>query len=277
MKKIIEKYTLLYCVVIGIVVLGAMMGCGTLIERLFRDTGVDGYVVMALQELCGAILAMAAMRISGCIKVLTERGIGLGKGLLVGGYFLFVGVYSAILYLVTYEGEKVLRPWYLIAAFLICMFLVGVTEEILCRGIIAELLCRRYGASSRGVWKAVIISGVIFGLLHASNMLSAEPSGVIVQIVLAGMMGMTFAAIYFRSGNIWVVVCLHAFVDISALITTGLYGGSLVDTISGYEFGRLVGVVPYIIVIAVLLRKKKMKQIVARLEETYERDARLES
>ena len=31
---------------------------------------------------------------------------------------------------------------------------------------------------------------------------------------VAGMMGMAFAAIYFRSGNIWVVVFLHGFIDL---------------------------------------------------------------
>lgn len=265
MKKFAEKYTLLYCILAEIIVLGGMMLAGTLIAILFGGNGVDGYVVQALQELAGVLLALGAVKLSGCADILTERGIGFGKGLLVGGYFLFIGVYSVIFYVVTYEGERTLRPWYLITTFVICMVLVGLAEELLCRGVLAELLLRRYGATSEGVWKAVIVSGVLFGLAHLTNLFGAEPVGVLVQCVLAGVMGMAFAAIYFRTGCIWVTVALHAFVDLCALITSGLYTGTIADTISGYQPFQLIGVVPYVVLLLVLLRKKKMNQIIRRL------------
>ena len=85
------------------------------------------------------------------------------------------------------------------------------------------------------------------------------------QCVIAGMMGMAFAAIYFRTGCIWVTVALHAFVDVCALITGGLYTGEIAETISGYQPIQLISVVPYVILLLVLLRKKKMDQILARL------------
>ena len=264
-QEFAKKYTIIYCIFAEIIVLGGMTLAGMLFGMLLGNTGVDGYVLQALQEVVGALLAFAALKMSGCADVLTERGIGFGKGLIVGGYFLFIGVYSAIFYTVMYEGERILRPWYLIAVFVICMVLVGITEEFLCRGVLAELLLRHYGATKEGVWKAVIISGVLFGLAHLSNLIGAEPTGVLVQCVIAGMMGMAFAAIYFRTGCIWVTVALHAFVDVCALITGGLYTGEIAETISGYQPIQLISVVPYVILLLVLLRKKKMDQILARL------------
>lgn len=263
-----KKHTIIYCILAEVVVLGGMILAGMLFGVLLGDSGVDGYVLQALQEFIGAVLAFAAVKVSGCTDVLTRKGIGFGKGLLVGGYFLFVGVYSAVVYTAVYEGERTLRPWYLIAVFVICMILVGITEELLCRGVLAELLLRRYGATKQGIWKAVIVSGVLFGLAHLSNLISAQPVGVLVQCVIAGMMGMAFAAIYFRTGCIWVTVFLHAFVDICALITGGLYSGALAETISDYQPFQLIGVIPYVILILVLLRKKKMNQIVERLADT---------
>ena len=260
-----KKHTVIYCILIEIVVFAVMILSGWLIGRLFGAYNVDTYVLQALQELVGVLLALAAMKVSGCTDVLTGRGIGFGKGLLVGGYFLFLGVYSAIVYLAVYTGERILRPWYLIAVFVIYMVLVGITEELLCRGVLAELLLRHYGATKEGVWKAVVVSGVLFGLAHLTNLLGADPVGVLVQCVIASMMGMTFAAIYFRVGYIWVPVALHAFVDVCALITGGLYSGTPGETISGYQPTQLIGVVPYVIVLCVLLRKKKMNQILARL------------
>lgn len=264
-QEFAKKYTIIYCILAEIIVLGTMTLAGILIGSLLGVFDVDMYVLQALQELIGALLAFVAIKVSGCGDVLTKRGIGFGKGLLVGGYFLFLGVYSMIVYIAMYDGDRTLRPWYLIAVFVICMVLVGITEELLCRGVLAELLLRHYGATRQGVWKAVIVSGVLFGMAHLSNLMGAEPVGVLVQCVVAAMMGMTFAAIYFRAGNIWVTVALHAFVDVCALITGGLYTGALAETISGYQPIQLIGVVPYVIVLCVLLRKKKMDQMLARL------------
>ena len=266
-QEFAKKYTIIYCILAEIIVLGGMTLAGMLFGMLLGNSGVDGYVLQTLQELVGAVLAFAALNVSGCADILTKRGIGFGKGLIVGGYFLFIGVYSAIVYTVIYEGERTLRPWYLIAVFVICMIFVGITEEFLCRGVLAELLLRHYGATKEGVWKAVIISGVLFGLAHLSNLLGAEPVGVLVQCVIAGMMGMAFAAIYFRTGCIWVTVALHTFVDVCALITGGLYTGEIAETISGYQPIQLIGVVPYVILLLVLLRKKKMVQIIERFDQ----------
>lgn len=269
-QEFAKKHTIIYCILAEFIVLGTMTLAGMLIGRLFGTFNVDTYVLQALQELIGALLAFAAIKVSGCADILTKRGIGFGKGLLVGGYFLVIGVYSAVVYTIIYEGERTLRPWYLIAAFVICMLLVGITEEFLCRGVLAELLLRHYGATGQGIWRAVIVSGVLFGLAHLSNLLGAEPVGVLVQCVIAAMMGMAFAAIYFRTGNIWVTVFLHAFVDVCALITGGLYTGALAETISGYQPIQLIGVVPYIILLCVLLRKKKMNEILTRISEAPE-------
>lgn len=272
MKKVQEfalKHTVIYCIVAEILVLGGMMVAGTVISLavyVVLGLDVDYYALMAAQEACGALIAFAAIAVSGCTDIFTRRGIGFGKGLLVGGYFLFVSIYSGVVLFATYEGVRVLKPWYSIIAFAVCMVLVGVTEEFLCRGVLAELLRRHYGATPEGIWKAVVVSGILFGAAHLTNLISAAPLGVLVQCVSAGVMGMAFAAIYFRTGCIWVTVALHAIVDFAALITNGLYTGTVEEVISEYTPLNLVGAVPYIAVILVLLRKKKMDEIVARFE-----------
>lgn len=273
MKKIQSfalKHTLIYCILTEILVLGSMMALGTavsLVVYLVLGWDVDYYALMAVQEAFGALIALAAICLSGCSDILKKRGIGFGRGLLVGGYFLFISVYTAVGLFVAYEGARVLKPWYLIMTFAVSMALVGVTEEFLCRGVLAELLRRHYGASPGGIWKAVVVSGILFGLAHLTNLFSAEPMGVLVQCVSAAAMGMAFAAIYFRTGCIWVTVALHALVDFAALITNGLYSGTVEEVISEYTPLNLIAVVPYIILLFVLLRKKKMDEIVERFAE----------
>lgn len=267
-QKFAKKYTLIYCILAEIFVLGGMMLCSVALQILLQNVPLGKYTMLALQEACGALLAFAVLRQSGCGDGLTDKGIGFSKGLVVGGYFLVVGVLSALVSFAQFEGTRSLRPAYEIAVFAVCMFLVGMTEEFLFRGTIAKLLLWHYGVSRRGVWKAVIVSGILFGAAHLTNLIGADPVGVLVQCVIAMMMGMAFAAIYFRTGNLWVVVFLHGFVDLCGLLMSGLYGaGDAAEVISGYEPLQLIGVVYYVILLAVLLRKKKMNEMLERMSE----------
>ena len=261
------KHAVIYCIIAEFLVLGGMMLAGTgisLVVYVVMGLDVDYYVLMAAQELCGAFIALGAIAVSGCGDIFTRRGIGFFKGLGVGGYFLFISAYSAVVLFATFQGARVLKPWHAIAAFVVSMLLVGMTEEFLCRGVLAELLRRHFGATPAGIWKAVVISGILFGLAHLTNLIAAKPLGVLVQCVSAAVLGMAFAAIYFRTGCIWVTVVLHALVDIAALITNGLYTGTVEEVISEYTPANLIGVVPYVIVVLVLLRQKKMDEIVKR-------------
>lgn len=255
-----KKYTIIYCAIVEILILAVLTGIGMLLAMMVPES--DYYVLMGAQEGIGAVIACGLIILSGQKKVLTRKGGGFGRGLLVGMYFLVISVYSIFIYLLAYEGERVMHPWYLIAAFFLCMFFVGVVEEFVFRGIIADLMLQKFGTSKSGIWKAVIVSGIFFGCAHLSNLFVSAPVGVLVQTIIASMMGMLLVAIYYRSGCIWVTVALHALIDIAAGITTGLYGNeTMADSISAYSPIQLVSVIPYLIALLVLLRNKKLPEI----------------
>lgn len=259
-RQFARKHTLVYCIAVEVVFLTVLTGIGYLIGAVAGDG--DYYVMLLIQEAIGAVLAYGVLQISGLLPVLKNRGAGFGKGLLVGLYLVVISVYSIVFFNLTYEGERILQPWYLIAAFIACMVCVGITEEFVFRGVIATLFLKKFGTEKRDVWKAVAVSGVLFGLAHVSNILEGALVGVLVQVVIASMLGMLLAAIYFRTGCIWVTVFLHALIDVAAGITTGLYGNkTLMDTISSYSPVNLISCVPYLIVLLVLLRKKKIGEV----------------
>lgn len=255
-----KRHTIVYCALVEILILAVLMGIGMLLLMMFPES--DYYVLMGAQEGIGAVIACGLILLSGQKKILTRKGSGFGRGLLVGMYFLVISAYSILVYLIAYEGERMLRPWYLIAAYFLCMFFVGVVEEFVFRGIIADLMLQKFGTSKNGIWKAVIVSGIFFGCAHLSNLFVSAPMGVLVQTIIASMMGMVLVTIYYRSGCIWVTVALHALIDIAAGITTGLYGNeTLADSISAYSPIQIAAVFPYLIVLLVLLRKKKLPEI----------------
>ena len=123
-------------------------------------------------------------------------------------------------------------------------------------------MLEHFGTSRAGVWKACLLSGVLFGAAHLTNILSSAPFGVLMQCVFAASLGTLFAAIYFRTGTLWVTVFLHGAMDISSMLIGGLYGTTTVaDAVSGYDASMLLSVLLYLIPTAVLLRKKKLPEV----------------
>ena len=255
-----DKYQILYCIIIEAFLLSFLLLVGTLIAHLVPRG--EYYVSLSIQEAIGAILACGLLQISGLKIVLANRGSGFWNGLLVGMYLLVVSALSIFANLVNYTGKRNIQDWYMILIYIGCMICVGITEEFVFRGIIGTLLLRKFGTSRVGIWSAVILSGILFGAAHISNIIGASLVGVLVQAAIASMLGMLLAAIYFRTGCIWVTVALHALVDITAAITTGLYGnGTMSDTVSSYNPAMLISCVIYLIVLIVLLRKSKTAEI----------------
>ena len=216
-----------------------------------------------VKELVGAMVAVLFLVRTDRAGLLRRRGSGFFNGLLVGMYpLVFIG-YNAFGSLVLGRPENgVLQPAARIGTFLVSMAMVGVAEEFIFRGVIAQTLLEHFGTSRAGVWKACLLSGVLFGAAHLTNILSSAPFGVLMQCVFAASLGTLFAAVYFRTGNLWVTVFLHGAMDISSMLIGGLYGTTTVaDAVSGYDASMLLSVLLYLIPTAVLLRKKKLPEV----------------
>ncbi|MGN0482819.1 MAG: lysostaphin resistance A-like protein [Lachnospiraceae bacterium] len=273
MKKLQEfarKHTIWYCVIVEIVALGCVMLSGTLITVLFSNDSVDYYVLYLLQEIVAIGVNLFLLYVSGLFSVLHHRGAGFGKGILIGLYMLITAIYAGFGMVVLYmeevqknDGMIACRSWYLILAYVLCMMAIGISEEILFRGIIATACLRKFGMNRAGIWKSVVLSGVLFGCAHLTNLLGCEPSGVLVQVVIASGMGMFFSAIYYRSGCIWVTIFLHSLQDFCAGIVGGFFveQGNIADSISGYGLQNLPAIILYIAVVLFLLRRKKMEEV----------------
>ena len=244
LKRLRKAHPILFCVLAEVVFLASLFVTDlvfTIALVLFRTdfASIDTYLYSTLQELVGAMVAVLFLVRTDRAGLLRRRGSGFFNGLLVGMYpLVFIG-YNAF-------GALVL----------------GVAEEFIFRGVIAQTLLEHFGTSRAGVWKACLLSGVLFGAAHLTNILSSAPFGVLMQCVFAASLGTLFAAIYFRTGNLWVTVFLHGAMDISSMLIGGLYGTTTVaDAVSGYDASMLLSVLLYLIPTAVLLRKKKLPEV----------------
>lgn len=268
LKRLRTAHPLVFCVLAEVVFLASLFVTDlifTIVLVLFRAdfSALDTYLYSTLQELVGALVAVLFLVRTDRAGLLRRRGSGFFNGLLVGMYpLVFIGYNTFGSLLLGRPENGTLQPAVRICTFLANMAMVGVAEEFIFRGVIAQTLLERYGTARAGVWKACLVSGVLFGAAHLSNLIGSAPFGVLMQCVFAASLGVMLAAIYFRTGNLWVTVFLHSAMDIAAMLIGGLYGTtSVAESVSGYDASRLVSVAVYLIPTVFLLRKKKLPEV----------------
>lgn len=244
---------------------GWLLGLG---YYLLFPGGSGSYWASGVLNMLLAVLTVLALWGLKKAHVLKDRGAGFWAGTRTGGFLAFMIMYLLVVGVAEGAASGTLQPIATILGFAFSMFAVGFSEELLFRGLIQNVLADCFGRdTARGVWLTAIVSGVIFGLTHLSNIFTAGITLLAgaMQAVAAAGVGVYFGAIYARCGNLWVLICLHSLNDFAALVTSGLWEtGSVVETISSYGPERLLSVILYGGLAAFLLRRKKMAQITGR-------------
>lgn len=274
LKRLRGNHPYLYCL-LSVILFMACMALGLNLfaflmallapEGVIRPFMTEEYLLQAVNDLIGFLVALVLLWRTGRMRVLTHRGTGFLDGLLVG-MFPFVMLSLSLSLNVGIVGPPegaVPKAAWRVVVFLITMFLIGLAEEALFRGVIAQTLLEHFGSDRAGVWKAVVLSGVLFGAGHMVNLLGSATLGVLIQCCITMALGMLYGAIYFRTGNLWVVVFLHMFQDVAALIQSGLYDGmgGVSEVVSTYDPSMLISVLIYLIPTVFLLRKTRIPEI----------------
>ena len=242
---------------------------------VLRIPYIGGYFSAGLFELSLLIMVLIMMKVTGQIRVLKAPRGTFFRGLFTGGFMIAMGLFAIISATVSRMDSLAFQGKGTILFSTVFFIFTGMAEEFMFRGITADVVLRRGFGAVRGedvaeitaghVWKAVFVSGLLFGLMHALNFLSARPEGVVVQMLSAVLLGMVLASVYCRSGNIWAVAAIHAFNDIAAgfptLILRG--DGGISGIIGSYGLSHLLSLIPYAVVLIIILRPGKIKEIAA--------------
>jgi uncharacterized protein len=91
--------------------------------------------------------------------------------------------------------------------------LTGFMEEGLMRGIVLRVL------KPTGTTRSVVISSLLFGLIHIGNLLYRNPIIVFAQMIGAFVHGIGLSAIRLRTNTIWFPVILHGLHDLALKYT----------------------------------------------------------
>ncbi|GAG96572.1 unnamed protein product, partial [marine sediment metagenome] len=215
-----------------------------------------------------------------------SRTIGLTKVKPLGRN-LFIGLGSfAIFGIVVWIGANLLGTFYWAPEFLfrdpnplipgiasfgwfIWIFMIrpGLWEEVAFRGVILPLLSRKYKQII-----SILISGVIFGLAHAFNIINVLLSGgdplfVIFQVIYTTLLGFSMGYMYIKTKSLLPSIIYHYLIDTVGLILINSQMENMF--IVGIYLIVFVGVIPTILnilFIKLLFRKGKKKDLLINKE-----------
>lgn len=156
-----------------------------------------------------------------------------------------------------------------IAGGLFAVLGVGIREECIYRATFQNIVAKKYATSVKGIWISVLVSAVLFGLCHISNLFfGMHPLSVLSQVTSAFCIGVLFSAVYLRSGSLWAPILVHTLTDIAGLApSTFLRNLTDVDSINRLSFSwlSLLFDLLYLALAVFLLRPSKCKQVYQNL------------
>lgn len=256
MKKV-WKHIEIFFILVSLIML--------IISSLFK---FDNNAIMGFDKLIADIIITVV-----CYLLILKLGLkntagfnkkGFKKGLILGIPFLIIGIGSVIFSNMGTDFNNIKHiSIFNTILFTINMLFVGINEEVWVRGLVLNGLMKKYEKNS--IWKSIIISSLIFGLVHLPNILFVEPLTLLIQVINAMCGGILFATIFIKSKNIFSVIVIHALTDwISFFIASCFIGANSALSMS-INLGQALfmiagGSLPPIIISMILLRKYKKNE-----------------
>ena len=258
---IIKKHTIFYAIVFGIVGI-SFLNYSSLVGAVWELENGPHMIV----ELLACIFLFILIKLGRKTNMLKSKMVPFKEAFMVSlPFFSILAIVFVSQFFMNYKMYE-FNDAIEIICFILGYLLVGIFEDVLVRGLVLNIMLDKYGNNKRGIWLSIIISSLIFGCAHFLNLTTgAEFNGVLIQVIAASGIGIYLAAIYLRTNSVWYVALLHGLWDIAAT-STSLFKDTnvdLVDTISNYSIINLYPVIVYILLAIYLLRKRKIKEVIA--------------
>jgi len=138
---------------------------------------------------------------------------------------MFLSISLCLLIFSYQESTKVIKSGWESEVFisLILMLCVGIMEEFMCRAIFLNGFRKMFAKNKKGLYGAVLLSSLIFGVLHYSyyHLFLHMHNGdsvvaflfVVLKILITTGVGVFFATIYLKTNSILYCVILHGLND----------------------------------------------------------------
>ena len=218
-----------------------------------------------LDEIAGMLYPVGFVFLFGFSTAFESRK--LLKGLLCGMPLIVVQLIVLISFFIDSAStpDVAWKPMSMILLGLFSVVGIGIREECIFRATIQNILAKKYANSVKGIWITAIVSAVVFGLIHMTNIIAGvEVLSALVQSFTNIGIGLFFAALYLRSGNIWVLVLIHTLTDTAGLASSVFTYQNEIAVMSALPLQSIIGGVIFVGISAFLLRPSKCEEILER-------------
>lgn len=191
---------------------------GVLLKVNIAD--VDQYIIpLMINFIIICILAIVVLKL---FKVTYDFGFsasGLREGLkryaipgIVAGVLSFVAFFIGL-----FPFDYRPTIWKILIEGVLYYIGVGIVEEFYVRGLFLNIVEAFADGKDNKTEIAIIVSSIVFGLGHIPGMLGMGIGVILFKVISTIGMGIYFGTIYKKTGNLWVPIIMHSFIDICAL------------------------------------------------------------
>ena len=146
--------------------------------------------------------------------------------------------------------------WELALLFTQCMA-VAFFEEMTFRSFVMLTVMEKRRASIKDIFVSIIITSVIFGLVHLVNIFTSSPVAVILQICYSFLIGAMCSVVLLVTRNIWMCILTHGLFNfMGAIVPTYGEGKIIWDHLPTIIITAVVGVLAGIFYIVVFTKLK---------------------
>lgn len=190
---------------------------GNIAGLLYQALFYGKYNTMFISEIVLLIFALVMLAVRKRLNILKPQGKSIVYGIKRGIPIFVVSLISLMSSVTGIMGEELNVPN--LISLIILAVTIGMAEEFFFRGFIQGEIVDAYGKTRKQVITSVVVSGVIFGLVHLTNTLSGQDIiTTLMQVLQASSLGILLGSIYFITKNIWSVVFLHSFYDFAIML-----------------------------------------------------------
>ena len=235
---------------------------GSLFKKLMPDT--SDVLLGIITRVIDTIVLLILVCVMHKKDIFKNKSKGFfGTFTTAGVEFIPIGL-SVLNFFLNVMGEKIISP---IDIALMCteMLFVGITEELISRGLVLGFFHDAFGSSTKkGAYMTAICSGMVFGCFHLLNLINTtNRTAIYAQVIANVCTGFLWGAVYLRKRNIFALMLLHTVSDIAAMVSSGYLTGKKDVSAAIDSTSPLVMIVAAIYVVAgiYVLRDEKMHYI----------------
>ena len=173
-KNLSAPVGIVLSIVAVILFTGLLLGLGFVMGKIPVLNEQNDYLLQAIAEFIILIVFLIITFVIGYTRIFTENVAGWLRSLYTGGFFVVYCLFSLIaqIYLCSMSKVGNVRTALEIIFYIVAIFLVGLVEELVFRGVIFNLLLNSFPKTRKGITGAIVLGGVLFGLMHFVNILS---------------------------------------------------------------------------------------------------------